>query len=281
MPNLGSVAFVVLLALAGCSGYISGLDTPQPTQTPSEPEHVAAPGITTEGVTDPERVADAHAAALANRSYKRWAVTTINGSRGRSAEATELLKVGPDGNRLRVTNYSGFSDVAYGSDGSPPFLEEHIWWDGNHSYSAQIGRADNDIAYARTQRNTIARITPRVERNVEILTLFNTTNVTQITHKGWVAYRLEASNNQNSPNQQSDLRVVAVIDAFGRLHKLRLESVSDSFYLLHDGGKVTITITYDGIGNTTVTQPAWVEKAKNVSSVAPEPRSDYPYGRSN
>lgn len=275
--RLGIVVVVGLAALAGCSGYISSLDGPQPTQTPAEPEHVAAPGVTTDGVTDPGRVAKAHAAALANRSYTRWAVTTINGSRGRSAEATELLKVGPDGNRLRVTNYSGFSDVAYGSDGSPPFQEEYIWWNGYYSYTAQVGRADNDIAYARNKRNTIARIAPRVERNVEILTLFNTTNVTQITHKGWVAYRLEASNNQNTTNQQSGLRVVAIIDAFGRLHKLRLESVSDSFYLLHDGGKVTITITYDGIGNTTVTQPAWVENAKNATAGDPEPRSDYPY----
>lgn len=71
------VPLIVLFVLAGCSAFGGGqaTQTVTPADVPPEPtpedagQHSAAPGISTENVTDVDYLADRHVEAIANASY--------------------------------------------------------------------------------------------------------------------------------------------------------------------------------------------------------------------
>ncbi|WP_380679574.1 hypothetical protein [Salinigranum sp. GCM10025319] len=73
---------------------IDDADGPDPTDTPSaSDEPLLAPGLTTEGVVDPIALADAHAAAVTNRSYT-WRLTYVESVNGDEVgRATETVRV--------------------------------------------------------------------------------------------------------------------------------------------------------------------------------------------
>lgn len=258
------------IGLAGCGGAIAEF-TGSASPTPHEDQrldHVAAPGVTTDGVTDPGRLARAHTAALSNRSYTRSVRTWINDSNGESAYATEQLRVGPNGNHYSRKNYSAFRNAAYAGDGLPPYEQELMWSNGRATYIRQIGRLEDDVSYYRTDQNIISQAPADIARTIEIFARLNHTNVTRITHNGWIAYQIVASDTPKSSRNATALRARAIIDSFGRIHEITVRASSDDFFLLHDGGRVRMEIRYFAVGNTTAPTPAWLDTAKNRTDPA-------------
>ena len=79
----------------GTADGITDTDGPDPTDTETSgtDEPLLAPGLTTEGVVDPAALADAHAAAVTNRSYT-WRLTYVESVNGSEVgRATETVRV--------------------------------------------------------------------------------------------------------------------------------------------------------------------------------------------
>ena len=71
----------------------AGASDPTDTETGGTDEPLLAPGLTTEGVVDPTALADAHAAAVTNRSYT-WRLTYVESVNGDEVgRATETVRV--------------------------------------------------------------------------------------------------------------------------------------------------------------------------------------------
>lgn len=260
----------LFVGLAGCGGSLAefpGTASPTPTQD-TRLDYVAAPGVTTDGITDPGRLARAHTAALSNRSYTRRVRTWINESSGGSAYATEELRVGPTGHHYSQKNYSAFRNAAYAADGRPPYEHEQMWSSGQVTYVRQSGRVEGDVSYYRTDTNIITNDAFEVEQTIDIFTRLNHTRVTRITHDGWIAYQVVASETPKSKRNDTAITARAIIDSFGRIHSITVRASSDAFFLIHDGGTVRMEIRYTGVGNTTAPEPAWIDTAINATDPA-------------
>ncbi len=260
----------LLIGLAGCGGSLaefSGTASPTPHQN-ERLEYVAAPGVTTDGITDPGRLARAHTAALSNRSYTRHVRTWINDSSGDSAYATEVLRVGSSGHRFTRKNYSAFRNAAYAADGLPPYEQELMWSDGRVTYIRQIGRVENDESYHRIDHNIISHDADDIKRTIEIFARLNHSRVTRVTYDGWIAYHVVASDTPKSARDDASITARAIIDSFGRIHAITVHAASDEYFLIHDGGHVRMEIRYNAVGTTSVPEPAWIDTATNATDAS-------------
>jgi hypothetical protein len=111
MHRIGAVALTCLLALAGCSAVPggggpateTGTLTPAPVPGSGSSSEQLAPGLSSEGVTDPLALANAHGSRLQSpyRFHSNWTVRYRNGSI--HARADQRTHVTADGFRARVT----------------------------------------------------------------------------------------------------------------------------------------------------------------------------------
>lgn len=110
MHRTGAVALACLLVLAGCSavpggggpGTETGTLTPAPIPGSGGSSEQLAPGLSSEGVTDPLALANAHGSELQRpyRFHSNWTVRYRNGSV--HARADQRTLVTTDGFRARV-----------------------------------------------------------------------------------------------------------------------------------------------------------------------------------
>ena len=93
------------------AGVDAAAAIPRPPTTPESAGTDAvrlAPGLTTEGIVDPAALADAHATAMANRSYT-WELTYVESSNGSEiGRATETVRVAAPGVYVSNVSREGF-----------------------------------------------------------------------------------------------------------------------------------------------------------------------------
>ncbi|WP_276259953.1 hypothetical protein [Haloglomus litoreum] len=162
MHRLGTVALCGLLVLAGCSAVPGGGPddpggptptlTPAPVPEPTEAPEELAPGLTTDGVTDPLALANAHGEALGAR-YRftsNWTVRYPNGTV--FARADQSATVTPDAFVARVAAVGRPGFITSGAETTAVFwsnrtaLATRVERDGRVSYRYADGVAYADAA---------------------------------------------------------------------------------------------------------------------------------------
>lgn len=255
---IGTVALCSLVLLAGCEGAIGDLDRTTPTATPDP--FIAAPGLTTDGVTDIGRLAAAHGISLQDRSYTVRAVLRIE-LEGDSAtyRRVTVLRVDADRRRFRLRQ-----------NASGPFPHEleprrdfEAWSNGNFTYLRMTER--NRSEFQRFQPDA-APVTAEMLNGRSAIRSYvgavNRTTVTQVRRDGWIAYEIRTVGDQFQPY---DVR--AVVDSFGMVHVLRVRYPIDT-----DLGDAIATyrFEYSKVGSTSVSPPPWLPDARNQTSVLSE-----------
>ncbi|ELZ90048.1 hypothetical protein [Haloferax sulfurifontis] len=231
--------------------------TTEPTPTP-EPLSVA-PGVTTAGVENATRLAAAHRRAASNRSY-RWTLgyrESIAGDEtGREVEVvlveapnvyvSEVERTG----RLRAFPRPTASEDAY-ADGTTRYARRPAEPDG---VAARV--LDSDV------RDGPGRQASRAARYVDWYLSTDETTVTRIERAttaaaeagpGRARYRIEGRGT-DFPRSRG-YRVEAVVEEDGFVRSMRVT------YETRDGLGVEVWFAYDAVGETTVTRPAWLDRA--------------------
>ncbi|WP_058826052.1 hypothetical protein [Haloferax sp. Q22] len=233
--------------------------TPEPTPTP-EPRTVA-PGVTTAGVENATLLAAAHRRAAANRSY-RWTLgyrESIAGDEtGREVEVvhveaphvyvSEVQRAG----RLRAFPRPTASEDAY-ADGTTRYARRPTEPDGvaarvldpdvRDGTGRQASRAARYLDwYLSTDETSVARVTTPANASVE---------------NEVALYRIEGRGT-DFPRSRG-YRVEAVVEEGGFVRSMRVT------YETRDGLGVEVWFAYDAVGETTVTRPAWLDRADGSS----------------
>ncbi|WP_436911903.1 DUF7537 family lipoprotein [Halosimplex marinum] len=137
----------LLVVLAGCSALTPGTDRPTVTPAPVPTDSPLPPGVEPSGVTDPAALANAHAAALGNRSYTLVTNRTVRAANGslRSALTVRLaLSAAPARNyHARVSVEGPDAPLVIGE---PPTRAEY--WANDEVYLRRQA-IDNRTEYSR------------------------------------------------------------------------------------------------------------------------------------
>ncbi|EMA06533.1 hypothetical protein, partial [Haloferax denitrificans] len=229
--------------------------TAEPTPTP-EPRAVA-PGVTTAGVENATRLAAAHRRAASTRSY-RWTLgyrESIAGDEtGREVEVvlveapnvyvSEVDRTG----RLRAFPRPTASEDAY-ADGTTRYARRPAEPDG---VAARV--LDSDV------RDGPGRQASRAARYVDWYLSTDETSVTRVgnatnasVENEMALYRIEGRGT-DFPRSR-DYRVEAIVEEDGFVRSMRVT------YETRDGLGVEVWFAYDAVGETTVTRPAWLDRA--------------------
>ncbi|RDZ52587.1 hypothetical protein C5C07_12470 [Haloferax sp. Atlit-4N] len=229
--------------------------TPESTPTP-EPRTVA-PGVTTAGVENATLLAAAHRGAAANRSYRwtlRYRESIAGDETGREVEVvhveaphvyvSEVERAG----QLRAFPRPTASEDAY-ADGTTRYARRPAEPDG---VAARV--LDPDV------RDGPGRQASRAARYLEWYLSADETSVARVTsvtnatvESGTPLYRIEGRDT-DFPRSR-DYRVEAVVEEGGFVRSMRVT------YETRDGLGVEVWFAYDAVGETTVTRPAWLDRA--------------------
>lgn len=270
------LAVAALLLLAGCNAPAgpAGPSTETRTVTPvpvpsveatATPEGQFAPGVRTDGV-DGGRLADAHASALANTSYtvnqtlvQRYAngtlrsryvtVARFTATPGRFA-ATLRQADRRDGRLVeRTVRRYGDGDVAYAAitERNTTRYQRLRWPDGEPR--------DPRLVYPEnlTNARSIARVFTLVETRV----------VDTVEINGTRYARLESVSNATLP-PLANVSVTALVSKRGVLRSYRV-----TYDVARSEGSVraTVAVSYTRVGETTVSEPAWLDRVDNGTTV--------------
>lgn len=272
------LAVALLLVLAGC-GSVSSPDgdrEPTPTATPVPVPTDAsgggsgdalAPGLATTGVYAPDRLARAHASALAGRSFtleRRVETTGVDGTlrqRDRS-----VLRYGPDRRRFaydlvqvdRRGERETRSRIRRYADGERVFVALTRGNRTNYSLLRGPDGALYDPERVFPQNATGERTLERV------LLLADTRVRERSTVDGVPVYRVATLAPQSVPPLEN-LSLVAQVTADGLVRGYHLTYEAD-----REGRRtlVDVRVTYRRVGETTVEPPPWVEVARAATGVA-------------
>jgi len=239
----------------GSSTPTPAATTPEPTPTP-EPRTVA-PGVTTASVENATRLAAAHRRAAANRSYRwtlRYRESIARDETGREVEVvrveaphvyvSEVKRAG----QLRAFPRPTASEDAY-ADGSTRYARRPAEPDG---VAARV--LDPDV------RDGPGRQASRAARYLDWYLSTDETSVTRVesvtnatAESGTALYRVQGRGT-DFPRSR-DYRVEAIVEESGFVRSMRVT------YETRDGLGVEVWFAYDAVGETTVTRPAWLDRA--------------------
>jgi len=258
----GVLALAALLALAGCSAAPTAPDTPvTPAEVPEAPATPAtesppaelAPGVGPWGVSDPARLADAHAAVLADRSFtvrgattQRYANGTVRSRSGRvvmmSADRRRFLAVSTRQSRaehdFRLEQYANGSHVLRKSTA------------GAHTRYSVLRGPDGtprgplslypDNA---TNRGGVSRLLGLVDAEVTGSRVEDGRRLYDLSVEG------------DGPSWLERLRLTATVDERGLVR-----SYVVSYTVTREGRQVRVTVEFSvtRVGSTTVPEPSWV-----------------------
>ncbi|MFC7131026.1 hypothetical protein [Haloferax chudinovii] len=233
--------------------------TSEPMPTPES--RAVAPGVSTAGVENATRLAAAHRRAAANRSY-RWTLgyrESIAGDEtGREVEVVRVeapnvyvSEVGRAG-QLRAFPRPTASEDSY-ADGTTRYARRPAEPDG---VAARV--LDADV------RDGPGRQASRAARYLEWYLSADETSVTRVERAanaaaepepelGPALYRIEGRGT-DFPRSRG-YRVQAVVEEDGFVRSMRVT------YETRDGLGVEVWFAYDAVGETTVTRPAWLDRA--------------------
>lgn len=277
--RLEVVALAVLLVTAGCSGFAPvGDDDTGPTSslTPvSVPEEDGreelAPGLTADGVQNPEALADAHAARLENRSYRLVINRTV---RDWNESLREQLLL----NLSLSTDRSYLVDTATAGPEAPVFLgrppAEATFWSNGSVYTRRLSR-DGGPTYtafqpsegagtwqywARTAPFGGQQSSPRGFISRTFAAVPTRTADRQVRENG-TTYRLEGARAVGPLGEVDDPRAVTLRARVTDAGLVRSVSLSYTGTIGGELVRAHWTVRYEDIGTTTVEQPSWTERA--------------------
>lgn len=250
------VVVVVLSGVGGATAFSTGTtDAAESTQTTDLP-----PGLTADGVADPLALADAHQATLRDTSYTisttyeyRWPNGTLIG------HGTTTSQVAPEG-----ASFHTVTSQAY-RNGTEPLGLEHAetatWSDGDRTLTAR------DLPGEPTEYRERSAASPGARPETGWGTLYtafsavNTTIASQVERNGTTLYRVVTTS-------QSELNSVYSGDsAYSAVAFVDSDGVVRTFQQTHPTtyddrpAIVTRTIHVTNVGNTTVEEPSWTDRA--------------------
>lgn len=294
--QLAAVAVAVLLVTAGCSGLGGTAPSadqptqdepnepttqPEPTETTTQttttdsPQQLA-PGVTSEGVTDPLALADAHANQLGENSFTASSSRTkraLNGSL--LARSTETLRYEKESHWLRLFQSSGPRPAIWGiergqleqyADGEYAY-SRYDRFDGNWSYATALdvrgtASADSVLSDARG-REDVYQALGAVETNVSGSYAENGTTVYRVTGSAPTA--------NYGGSEVTDYSVAAWVTEDGLVRDLTVTFDGPVRTDLQSGattpGHATLTWTWANVGTTIAEEPPWYDEAKAASNV--------------
>ena len=270
-----TVAVAVGLLLAGCNTVpsLDGPTSPTTTVTPVDipAEYDYAPGVTTEGVTDPGALAAAHERALADSSYRVRATRTVRHANG-TLRAQLLVDVALDQNRTFLASAATRGPAAPVFLGRPPATG--TYWSNGSVYVRRLTR-DGETTYTafeppgggagtwRYWTRTVPFGGGQATPGGFYRGLF-TAVPTRLADEtpGAEPYRL-VGDTATAPFQTEvtdvrDVRLVASVRRDGLVQSLTLRYAGEI-----DGTTVRVerTVRYRDVGTTAVGRPPWFEKA--------------------
>lgn len=278
----GRLVVFICVILAGCGGT-TVQSTPSPTVSPApvpttDPTTPAPlpPGVTIDGVDDPTGLAAAHATAL-NGSYVLRANQTFRTENGSLlAQRAITVRLGANHERF-YTTLEVRGSMATHEYGTPPVRAE-FWSDGNQYLRAvdgtEYGTYTPAVSYSGgyvigTGEYWVTVVAPGGQPHQDIAPLFGATDL-RVTSRdrryGRVRYRLRSvDRSQREPlariepvDDIRNLTLKATIDGRGLVRSYRLAYTGK---LYGHTVRVTRTVSYAGVGTTTVPRPAWYEQA--------------------
>lgn len=258
--NVRLVLVVVLAFLAGCSALGTPGDTqtvtpaPVPESTETTDRSPLPPGVTGNGVTDPEALAQAHVSAVKGLSYT-WhdRVVVLRVNSGGDSEIRQRAHVQNETrfdywtNRREADRDSAFSYLGT--------FSEYADSSGRYTRSAERG----DLIYEQVPHRTARqRIGQRARSSiVQYLSVENATVAVTVVD-GSRHYEITADDySLPSGWVVQNYTVTAVVSPDGLVRSL------NASYERTRGRErqwISYSFRYSAIGNTTVEEPAWVSQ---------------------
>jgi len=268
--TLAVAATLLVVALAGCSVAVDDDETVTPAPVP-DAEVTAAPTPTPSSpsfvdeaaVSNARAIAGEHRRSLANRTY-------------RVRERFNWSRTGPD-TANRIVNRTG--STIYTADGRVVHdrarFKQWTQWRTGQNWTNTSTYSDGERRYIRRQTNRstnysvapadsqVGRVRPNMTRTVSQLLAARETDITETTVDGGPGYRFVGNGSANGLfNTFSDYRVVALVDEDGVVRRIETYYSSSSLGVTTTGSH---TFVIDPVPNATVTEPDWVETARQAS----------------
>lgn len=245
---VGVAAAAAAPAAAGAQANETGNDTA-----------TLAPGLSTDGVTDPFALAQAHHRVLRNASYT---VTTQSTHRYGNGTLVGTLStttaVAADGERT-VRSYGTFRNAS--AQSAVTQYERLAWSNGTLSLTA-VRFGDGEVEYDRGEGS--AALPRSADTDWEtIYAAFNAANTTvvgEVEDDGRTLYRVVATDVRADSTYVDDqpFTMTALVDERGVVHSLVVTHPTS-----YEGTPAFVTqqIRVTNVGNTTVEQPDWYDDA--------------------
>lgn len=251
MPRPAALALLVLVVAAGCNAPgAGGPSTPVTPAAVPDPPAEYPPGLSPDGVDRPERVAQAHAEAIGNRSYE-WTLSEVRyAARTVRVERTAVRRAGParyNGSVLRqVRRRSGVID-----------RRTLVYADGEHRYSRTV--EDGAVSYQRAPAERYGDegvYEDTAERLLARYLAVENATVTRTRRGGETLFRLVGSGAERVGGESYE--VVALVTSEGLVRELRVN------YEPPDGPVLAVEVRwrYAGLGRTVVSVPDWYPAAR-------------------
>lgn len=277
------LGIVVLLVTAGCSGLSddggqhSATVTPAPvpdlpTATQTESDGGVAPGLSSDGVSDPELLSRSHEAAV-NRTAYVWeerydeefpgSVTASNVSRSQRVVVENDtvyrrdVSVSERGlRRLRMVTHGPAVSEQVGLLG-----EYGTYADGDVEYRTWYDTTDGDRIYerdlqprGRSAYDAVA--TESIERY--LVPEATSVRIPRLRNQHYLVTGTQPPASLSSNATDYDLRAVVRADGFVR-------SIDVSYNATSNGHPVSVTyaFAYHSVGSATVEEPGWADTARS------------------
>ncbi|WP_275881954.1 hypothetical protein [Halorhabdus sp. BNX81] len=265
------LAVVTLLALSGCTGFLSG-DEPVPTVTPAPvptdppdtgPGAMIVPGVYADGELEPDLLADAHRDVLRETSFV-W--TETDNRTGRVANVTDSTMSYRTVAFANATRYyfetNGRTDRYQGRRVYYPVYNEYA--DGEDVYIRALSTSWAAYRYDRvTAGGSRSRFVRSATNAVERYLPVGSASIERIESNAGVRYRLTSTQpSETLAPLVEDYRVSVVVTRRGLVQNLTAmytterRTRSETITFTH---RYTSNIT--DVGNVTVSSPAWLPEA--------------------
>lgn len=281
-----AIAFVVLLVvLAGCSGFSTGSDDPdrepynvEDPVSPSIEEkdgEELLPGLTTAGLTDSDELQDAHLEAVDNRSHTIREVSefVVERNNETSRQAIErTIYVDPNDEVVyHVTEQS--------TDGEGP--HQYLQIEQNQTEERWFGDGtvirteyeDGEVDYLASEEVEMATDERMAQASQPLFgPLQNPDRMTTagaIEAEDGTYYVLENDANESIDSEIEEFDVRTLVREDGLVRQTVFERVTESEQVQgadNERVSVTHTVEIDDIGETNVERPDWADDAQSTNS---------------
>lgn len=277
---------VALVVLAGCSGFPGGSGEDGPTATPApvpgtevgvllgQSEATLPPGLESDGTVDRARLAAAHRSALENTSYtlyrRAW---TLNRSDLHWARYTRLQAVSPS--RYRYVYWTAGDTDHYVEDAV--FYEHHqVYVDSSGAYDRERNQVTGVWNSSTLNRSEVRSPSQFSTETVIGYLPERIDSVDTVDIDGEPYYRLQANvtaaelpSGRLTEGERYNLTAYVSLDGFVRTVVLHYgDDYEGPEGSLREGWSHSVRITHQAIDETTMVEPAWVDRIRDRATSA-------------